>query len=45
VRVSIAGGRLNAEMVGLDGVKKPESRAEVLARFAVEDGKPGPQRA
>jgi len=26
-------------------VKKPESRAEVLARFVVESGKPGPQRA
>jgi len=45
VRMSIAGGRLNAEMVGVDSVKKPESRAEVLARFVVEDGKPGPQRA
>jgi alkaline phosphatase D len=45
VRMSIAGGRLNAELVGLDTVKKPESRAEVLARFAVESGKPGPQRA
>jgi alkaline phosphatase D len=45
VRMSIAGGRLNAEMIGLDSVKKPESRAEVLARFVVESGKAGPQRA
>jgi alkaline phosphatase D len=44
VRVSIAGGRLGAELVGLDTVKKPDARAEVLARFIVEDGKPGPQR-
>ena len=45
VRMSIAGGRLNAELVGLDTVKKPESRAEVLARFIVESGKAGPQKA
>ena len=45
VRVAISGGRLNAELVGLETVKKRESRAEVLARFVVEDGKPGPQRA
>ena len=44
VRMSIAGGRLNAELTGLDTVKKPESRAEVLARFVVESGKPGPQK-
>jgi len=41
--MSIAGGRLHADLVGLDTVKKPESRAEVLARFVVEDGKPRPQ--
>ena len=44
VRASIAGGRLTAELIGLDTVKKPESRAEVLARFVVEDGKPGAQK-
>jgi alkaline phosphatase D len=44
VRASIAGGRLNAELMGLDTVRKPESRAEVLARFVVEDGKPSPQK-
>jgi alkaline phosphatase D len=45
VRMSIAGGRLGAELIGLDSVKRPDSRADVLARFAVESGKPGPQRA
>ena len=45
VRAGISGGRLHAELVGLETVKKPESRAEVLARFVVEDGRPGPQRA
>jgi len=44
VRASIAGGRFNAELIGLYTVKKPDSRAEVMARFAVEDGRPGPQR-
>ncbi|MEK6243911.1 MAG: alkaline phosphatase D family protein [Pseudomonadota bacterium] len=45
VRASIAGGRFHAELVGLETVKKPESRAEVLARFVVENGKAGPQKA
>jgi alkaline phosphatase D len=44
VRANIAGGRLHAELVGVETVRKPESRAEVLARFIVEDGRPGPQR-
>ena len=44
VRASIAGGRFHADLVGVDTVKKPESRTQVLARFVVEDGKPGPQR-
>jgi len=44
VRASIAGGRFTAEMIGLETVKKPEARAEVLARFVVEDGRPGPQK-
>ncbi|HLX79122.1 MAG TPA: alkaline phosphatase D family protein [Burkholderiales bacterium] len=43
VRASIAGGRLDADVIGLDTVKKSESRAEVLTRFVVENGKPGPQ--
>jgi alkaline phosphatase D len=45
VRASIAGGRFNAELVGVETVRKPESRAEVLARFVVEDGRPGPRPA
>jgi phosphodiesterase/alkaline phosphatase D-like protein len=45
VRASVSGGRFNAELVGLETVKKPESRAHVQARFVVEDGKAGPQRA
>jgi alkaline phosphatase D len=44
VRASIAGGRFNAELIGLETVKKPESRAQVLARFLVEDGKAGPKK-
>ena len=36
---------MTAEMIGLDSVKKPDSTAEVLARFTVEDGRPGAQRA
>ena len=44
VRASISGGRLSADLVGVDTIRKPESRAEVLARFVVEDGKAGPQR-
>ena len=45
VRASVAGGRLQAELVGLETVKKPDARADVLARFVVEDGRPGPQKA
>ena len=45
VRASIAGGRFNAELVGVDTVRKPESRAQVMARFVVENGKAGPQKA
>ena len=45
VRMSIAGGRLHADLMGLDTVKKPDSRIETLARFVVESGKAGAQRA
>jgi alkaline phosphatase D len=45
VRASVTGERLTAELVGLDTVRKPDSRAEVVARFVVEDGKAGPQPA
>jgi alkaline phosphatase D len=45
VRASVTGGRFSADLVGLDTVRKPDSRAEVIARFVVEDGKAGPQSA
>ena len=45
VRAAIAGGRFSAEMIGLDNVKRADSDASVLARFVVEDGRPGAQRA
>ena len=44
VRAAIAGGRFSAEMMGLETVKRPDSESGVLARFVVEDGKPGAQR-
>jgi alkaline phosphatase D len=44
VRMTLADGRLDADLMGLETVKKPESRIEALASFVVEDGKPGPQR-
>jgi alkaline phosphatase D len=45
VRAIVADGNFQAELVGVETVREPESRAEVLARFVVEDGRPGPQRA
>jgi len=45
VRASVAGGRLDADFVVMDSVKIRDPKSEVLASFAVEDGKPGPQRA
>ena len=44
VRASVSAGRIIAELVGVETVKLPDSGAKVLARFAVEDGKPGPRR-
>jgi alkaline phosphatase D len=44
VRASISGRNLTADMIGVETVKKPDARAEVLARYLVEDGKPGPRR-
>ena len=43
-RANITRQRFNVDLVGVDTVRKPDSRAEVLARFVVEDGRPGPQR-
>lgn len=45
VRAAIEAGRFGAELIGVETVRKPDSRAEVLARFVVEDGRPGPQPA
>ncbi len=45
VRAGIEAGRFGAELIGVETVRKPESRAEVLARFVVEDGRAGPQPA
>lgn len=44
VRASISGGRFFADLIGVETVKIPESGAKVLARFMVQDGRPGPQR-
>jgi alkaline phosphatase D len=44
VRASVGGGKFSAELIALDTVKRQDSKASVLARFVVEDGKPGPQR-
>jgi alkaline phosphatase D len=44
VRAAIAGGKFSADLIALDTVKRQDSKASVLARFVVEDGKPGPQR-
>jgi alkaline phosphatase D len=43
VRASVAGGKFSADLIALDTVKRQDSKASVLARFVVEDGKPGPQ--
>ena len=45
VRAAIAGGKFSADLIALDTVKRQDSKASVLARFVVEDGKPGPQRS
>jgi alkaline phosphatase D len=44
VRASIDGGRFTAEMIGVETVRESESRAAVLARYVVENGRPGPQK-
>ena len=45
VRAAVAGGKFSADLMALDTVKRQDSKASVLARFVVEDGKPGPQRS
>jgi alkaline phosphatase D len=43
VRASIFGGKFSADLIALDTVKRQDTNASVLARFVVEDGRPGPQ--
>lgn len=45
VRASVDSGKFSADLIALDTVKQPDSQASVLARFVVEAGRPGPQRA
>jgi alkaline phosphatase D len=45
VRANVGAGRFHADLVGVETVRKTESRAEVLERFLVENGRPGPRRA
>jgi len=45
VRATVSGGKFRADLMALDTVKRQDSKASVLARFVVEDGKPGPQRS
>ncbi len=44
VRATIGAGTFSADLIGLDTVKRPDSKASVLARFVVENGRPGPRR-
>jgi alkaline phosphatase D len=41
VRVEVTPGRLRAELRGLRNVAEPDSAADTLATFVVEDGRPG----
>ena len=45
VLASVSRERLIADLVGVETVKQPDSGARVLARFVVNDGRPGPMRA
>lgn len=41
VRLDLTRNRLTADLVGLDDVRRADSGARVLARFAIDDGQPG----
>ena len=45
VRVEVTPGLLRAELRAMEGVERPDAPCSTLATFAVEDGRPGPQRA
>jgi alkaline phosphatase D len=44
-RLTLTPARLEAELIGYASVREPEATAQSLARFAIEDGRPGLQRA
>jgi len=43
VRASVDGAKFSAELIALDTVKRQDAKASLLARFVVEDGRPGPK--
>ncbi len=45
VRATVDSGKFSADLIALDTVKRQDSKASVLARFVVEDARPGAQRA
>ena len=45
VRVEVTPERLRADLRALDTVERPDTSCRTLASFAVESGRPGPQRA
>jgi len=44
-RVSVDAKQFVVELRAMDHVRSPDAACSTLARFAVEDGRPGPQRA
>lgn len=45
LRLEVSPARLDAELVGYESVKEKQATAKTLARFALEDGRRGLQRA
>jgi alkaline phosphatase D len=45
VRAEITPRRMTADLRAMESVQAPDAPCSTLASFAVEDGKPGPQRA
>jgi alkaline phosphatase D len=44
-RLTLTPAILEAELIGYASVREPEASAQSLARFVIEDGRPGLQRA
>jgi alkaline phosphatase D len=44
-RLTLTPAKLEAELIGYASVREPEATAQSLARFVIEDGRPGLQRA